>query len=42
MIERLHRMGRALFGIQRRPMARAFDGAENPLNYLGALTIFFL
>jgi len=42
MIERLHRLGRALFGILRRPMARAFEGAENPLNHLGAMTIFFL
>ena len=42
MIERLHKFGRALFGILRRPMARAFDGAENPLNHLGAMTIFFL
>jgi ferredoxin/coenzyme F420-reducing hydrogenase delta subunit len=42
MIERLHRFGRALFGILRRPMARAFNGVENPLNHLGAMTIFFL
>ena len=42
MIERLHRIGRVLFGILRRPMARAFNGVENPLNHLGAMTIFFL
>ena len=42
MIERLHKLGRALFGVLQRPMARAFDGAENPLNHLGAMTIFFL
>ncbi len=42
MIERLHKLGRALFGVLRRPMARAFDGAENPLHHLGAMTIFFL
>ncbi len=42
MIERIHRTGRALFGALRRPMARAFESAENPLNHLGAMTIFFL
>jgi len=42
MIERVHRFGRALFGVLRRPMASAFDSAENPLNHLGAMTIFFL
>ncbi len=42
MIERLHRAGRGVFQGLRRPMARAFDGAENPLNHLGALTVFFL
>ncbi len=42
MIERVHRLGRAAFGVLRRPLARAFDGAENPLNHLGAMTIFFL
>lgn len=26
----------------RRPMARAFDSAENPLNHIGAMTVFFL
>ena len=42
MIERIHRTGRALFGALRRPMARAFESAENPLNHIGALTVFFL
>ncbi len=42
MIEQIHRLGRAAFGALRRPMSRAFDGAENPLNHLGAMTIFFL
>jgi hypothetical protein len=42
MIERIHRSGRALFGALRRPMARAFESAENPLNHIGAMTVFFL
>jgi quinol-cytochrome oxidoreductase complex cytochrome b subunit/coenzyme F420-reducing hydrogenase delta subunit len=42
MIERIHKAGRAVFGVLRRPMARVFDSAENPLNHLGALTVFFL
>lgn len=42
MIARVHSAGRALFGVLRRPMARAFESAENPLNHLGALTIFSL
>jgi quinol-cytochrome oxidoreductase complex cytochrome b subunit/coenzyme F420-reducing hydrogenase delta subunit len=42
MIERFHRMARAAFGVLRRPMARAFDTAENPLHHLGAMTVFFL
>jgi quinol-cytochrome oxidoreductase complex cytochrome b subunit/coenzyme F420-reducing hydrogenase delta subunit/Pyruvate/2-oxoacid:ferredoxin oxidoreductase delta subunit len=42
MIERIHRTGRALFGVLRRPMARAFESAENPLNHIGAMTVFFL
>jgi quinol-cytochrome oxidoreductase complex cytochrome b subunit/coenzyme F420-reducing hydrogenase delta subunit len=42
MIERIHRTGRALFGALRRPMARAFESAENPLNHIGAMTVFFL
>lgn len=42
MIERFHRFGRAMFGVLRRPMARAFESAENPLNHIGAMTVFFL
>ncbi len=42
MIGRVHKAGRAFFGVLRRPMARAFDSAQNPLNHLGALTVFFL
>ncbi len=42
MIDRIHSLGRVAFGALRRPMARAFDAAENPLNYLGAMTVFFL
>ena len=37
----LHKIGRAGFGILRRPMSRIFEGEQNPLNHLGALTIFF-
>jgi quinol-cytochrome oxidoreductase complex cytochrome b subunit/coenzyme F420-reducing hydrogenase delta subunit/ferredoxin len=42
MIDRIHRAGRAIFSALRRPMARAFESAENPLNHIGALTVFFL
>lgn len=42
MIDRVHNLGRAAFGVLRRPMARAFESAENPLNHLGAMTVFFL
>lgn len=42
MIERIHRLGRGIFEILRRPMARAFRNLENPLHHLAALTIFFL
>jgi quinol-cytochrome oxidoreductase complex cytochrome b subunit/coenzyme F420-reducing hydrogenase delta subunit len=42
MIDRVQNFGRAAFGVLRRPMARAFDSAENPLNHLGAMTVFFL
>jgi quinol-cytochrome oxidoreductase complex cytochrome b subunit/coenzyme F420-reducing hydrogenase delta subunit len=42
MIEHVHKLGRAAFGTIRRPMARAFDSAENPLNHIGAMTVFFL
>jgi ferredoxin/coenzyme F420-reducing hydrogenase delta subunit len=31
-----------MFGVLRRPMARAFESAENPLNHIGAMTVFFL
>jgi len=31
-----------MFGALRRPMARAFESAENPLNHIGAMTVFFL
>jgi ferredoxin/coenzyme F420-reducing hydrogenase delta subunit len=41
MIERVHSFGRGIYALLRRPLARAFDSDENPLNYLGALTIFF-
>ncbi len=41
MIERVHSIGRGIFELLRRPLARAFDSEQNPLNYLGALTIFF-
>ncbi len=41
MIDRVHRAGRAAFGALRRPMAKAYDSAENPLNHLGAMTVFF-
>lgn len=42
MIERLHSVGRGVFELLRRPFSRAFDSEQNPLNQLGALTIFFL
>ena len=42
MIAKVHRLGRTLFGALRVPMARAFASAENPLNHIGALTVFFL
>jgi len=42
MIVKVHRLGRALFGALRAPMSRAFESAGNPLNHLGALTVFFL
>lgn len=34
-------MGRVLLGIIRKPMSRAFNSDTNPLNHLGAMTIFF-
>ena len=42
MIARVHQLGRTLFGALRVPMSRAFASAENPLNHLGAMTVFFL
>jgi quinol-cytochrome oxidoreductase complex cytochrome b subunit/coenzyme F420-reducing hydrogenase delta subunit len=42
MIERVHRIGRSVFELLRRPFSRAFDSEQNPLNHLGALTVFFL
>jgi len=41
MIERVHTIGRGAYELLRRPLAHAFDSDQNPLNYLGALTIFF-
>jgi quinol-cytochrome oxidoreductase complex cytochrome b subunit/Fe-S-cluster-containing hydrogenase component 2/coenzyme F420-reducing hydrogenase delta subunit len=38
----LHKVGRAGFDVLRKPLSRAFEQAENPLNYLGALTIYLL
>jgi len=38
----LHRAGRAGFELLRRPLARVFEHTENPLNHLGALTIYLL
>ncbi len=42
MIDRVHKCGRAIFGVLARPMRRAVDSAGNPLNHLGAMTVFFL
>ena len=41
MIDRLHRIGRSAFQLLQKPLSRAFDSEQNPLNYLGALTIYF-
>ena len=41
MIERAHSLGRGMFEMLRRPLARAFESEQNPLNHLGALTIYF-
>jgi ferredoxin/coenzyme F420-reducing hydrogenase delta subunit len=41
MIERVHSVGRSVFALLQRPLSRAFDSEQNPLNYLGALTIYF-
>ena len=37
----LQKVARAGIGLLHRPLARAFGPAENPLNHLGALIIFF-
>ena len=42
MIERVHSIGRSVFALLQKPLSRAFDSEQNPLNYLGALTIFLL
>ena len=41
MIESVQTLARAALGTVRAPLSRAFDSAENPLNHLGALTVFF-
>ncbi|MDA0678985.1 MAG: cytochrome b N-terminal domain-containing protein [Proteobacteria bacterium] len=41
MLLALQKAARAGLGILHRPLARAFGPAENPLNHLGALIIFF-
>ena len=41
MIERIHSLGRGIFELLRRPLSRAFDSEQNPLNHLGALTVYF-
>ncbi len=38
----LHSAGRTGFELLRRPLARVFERTENPLNHLGALTIYLL
>ena len=42
MIERIHSAGRRAFELLRKPFSHAFESDQNPLNYLGALTVFFL
>ncbi|MGI9248408.1 MAG: hypothetical protein ACR2QI_05300, partial [Woeseiaceae bacterium] len=42
MIDRVHSLGRGAFELLRRPLSRAFESEQNPLNHLGALTVFFL
>jgi quinol-cytochrome oxidoreductase complex cytochrome b subunit/Fe-S-cluster-containing hydrogenase component 2 len=42
MIDRIHRIGRGAFELLRRPLSTATDSHQNPLNNLGALTVFFL
>jgi len=41
MLAMLQKAGRAGFEVLRRPLSRAFAHDENPLNHLGALTIYF-
>ena len=41
MLERLQAAGRAGFRLLQQPLIRAFGAADNPLNHLGSLTIFF-
>ena len=41
MIDAIHSAGRGVFGRLQEALRRGFDHAENPLNHLGALTIFF-
>lgn len=41
MNERFHRGGQIVIGALQKPMARVFESSANPLNNLGALTIFF-
>ncbi|MGB5345504.1 MAG: cytochrome b N-terminal domain-containing protein [Woeseia sp.] len=41
MLALLHKTGRAALNIISKPMLRVFAAEQNPLNYLGALTIFF-
>ena len=41
MLSLLQNAARAGLGFLHRPLARAFGSAENPLNHLGSLTIFF-
>ena len=41
MIGHVHQLGRKAFEVLRKPLSRAFDSDQNPLNYLGALTIYF-
>ena len=41
MIEAVHRAGRGALNLIRWPLRRGFASSDNPLNHLGALTIFF-
>ena len=42
MLAMLQKAGRAGFELLRRPLSRAFEHDQNPLNHLGALTIYLL